>query len=258
MAQTAENNAAKNKNTAQVERDTSDEIDLVALFYRFLEKAHWIILTALVGAAIAGVLVFKVITPIYEATAKIYIVGSDTTISLSDLQIGSNLATDYQEVFKNWHVHELVDKRLNLNYTYTQLSDMITVTNPTNTHVLYVTVKSPDPSEAKAIADTYAQVAREFIAAKMDMREPNIFEEARLPDKPSTPRKTRDIIIGFILGALLAMAVVTVKFLGDDRICSSEDIEKVGNLSTLGLIPLQGTEGKQDRRNKAPVYGKQG
>ena len=258
MAQTAENNAVKNKNTAQAKRNTSNEIDLVALFYRFLEKAHWIILTALIGAAIAGVLVFKVITPIYEATAKIYIVGSDTTISLSDLQIGSNLAADYQEVFKNWHVHELVDKRLNLDYTYTQLSNMITVTNPANTHVLYVTVKSPDPAEAKAVADTYAQVAREFIAAKMDMREPNIFEEAKLPDKPSTPRKTRDIVIGFILGALLAMAVVTVKFLGDDRICSSEDVEKVGNLSTLGLIPLQGTDGKQDRRSKAPVYGKQG
>ena len=160
MAQTTENNVAKNKPAAQAKRNTSNEIDLVALFYRFLEKAHWIILTALVGAAIAGILVFKVITPIYEATAKIYIVGSDTTISLSDLQIGSNLAADYQEVFKNWHVHELVDKRLNLDYTYTQLSNMITVTNPANTHVLYVTVKSPDPAEAKAVADTYAQVAR--------------------------------------------------------------------------------------------------
>ncbi len=257
MAQTTENNAAKNKNPLQAKANTTNEIDLVALFYRFLEKAHWIILTALIGAAIAGVLVFKVITPIYDATAKIYIVGSDTTISLTDLQIGSNLAADYQEVFKNWHVHELVDKRLNLDYPYTKLAGMITVTNPANTHVLYVTVKSSDPAEAKAIADTYAQVAREFIAAKMDMREPNIFEEAKLPDKPTTPRKTRDIVIGFLLGALLAMAVVTVKFLGDDRICSSEDIEKVGNLSTLGLIPLQETEGKQERR-KTPIYGRQG
>ena len=262
--QTAENNTKNNQpnqpsNSGTTRKpDNTSEIDLVALFFRFLEKIHWILLTALGGAAIAGVLVFKVITPIYEATAKIYIVGSDTTISLSDLQIGSNLAADYQEVFKNWHVHELVDKRLNLNYSYSQLAGMITVTNPANTHVLYVTVKSKDPAEAKSIADTYAQVAREFIAAKMDMREPNIFEEAKLPDKPSSPRKARDIVIGFLLGALLSMAVVTVKFLGDDRICSSEDIEKVGNLSTLGLIPLQETEGKQDRRNKTPIYGKQG
>ena len=182
--------------------EEEDEIDLGALFYRFLEKVHWIILTALIGAAIAGVMVFKFVTPIYEATAKIYIVGSDTTISLTDLQIGSNLAADYQEVFKNWHVHELVDKRLNLDYSYTKLAGMITITNPQNTHVLYVNVKSPDPQEAKVIADTYAQVAREFIATKMDMREPNIFEEAKLPDKPVTPKKTQDIVIGFIIGAL--------------------------------------------------------
>ena len=67
--------------------DDEDEIDLAGLFYRFLEKIHWIILLALIGAVIAGVLVFRVITPIYEATSKIYIVGSDTAISLSDLQI---------------------------------------------------------------------------------------------------------------------------------------------------------------------------
>ena len=99
-------------------REAVQEIDLVALSYRFLEKIHWILLAAVVGALIAGVIVYFVMTPQYQATSKIYIVGSDTTISLSDLQIGSNLAADYQEVFKNWHVHELVDKRLGLNYSY--------------------------------------------------------------------------------------------------------------------------------------------
>ena len=118
----AVNNTAR---TIPIDEDDEDEIDLGALFYRFLEKAHWIILCALIGAAIAGVLVFKVIKPIYQATAKIYIVGSDTTISLTDLQIGSNLAADYREVFKNWHVHELVDKRLNLDYSYTKLNNML-------------------------------------------------------------------------------------------------------------------------------------
>ena len=239
----------------EIDQD-AEEIDLGALFYRFLEKIHWILLTALVGAAIAGVVVFKFITPIYEATAKIYIVGSDTTISLTDLQIGSNLAADYQEVFKNWHVHELVDKRLNLDYSYSKLAGMITITNPQNTHVLYVTVKSPDPEEAKIIADTYAQVAREFIATKMDMREPNIFEEAKLPDKPVTPKKTRDIVIGFALGALLAMAVIAIKFFSDDRIMTSEDITKVGNLATLGMVPLQDFEHNAEEGAPSSAYGK--
>ena len=239
------------------QQDEVMEIDLVALFFRFLEKIHWIILTALAGAAIAFVIVRFLITPIYQATAKIYIVGSDTTISLSDLQIGSNLAADYQEVFKNWHVHELVDKRLNLDYSYTKLNSMLTVTNPSNTHVLYVSIKSPDPQEAKQIADTYAQVAREFIAAKMDMREPNIFEEAKLPTVPVSPSKARDIVIGFLLGALLAMAVITIKFLSDDRIWTGEDVAKVGNLTTLGMVPLQDmSQNAVSGANSSYVYGR--
>jgi len=239
----------------EIEND-EDEIDLGGLFFRFLEKIHWIILLGLIGAAIAGVWVFKFVTPIYEATSKIYIVGSDTTISLTDLQIGSNLAADYQEVFKNWHVHELVDKRLNLDYSYSKLAGMISITNPQNTHVLYVNVKSPDPQEAKIIADTYAQVAREFIAAKMDMREPNIFEEAKLPDKPVSPNKTRDIVIGFVLGALLAMAVIAIKFFSDDRILTTEDVNKVGNLATLGMIPLQDFEHNSEAGAPSSAYGK--
>ena len=231
------------------------EIDLTALLYRLLEKAHWILLTALIGAVLAGILVYRIITPVYQATSKIYIVGSDTTISLSDLQIGSNLAADYQEVFKNWHVHELVDKRLNLDYNYSKLSSMISVSNPANTHVLYVSAKSPDPQEAKMIADAYAQVAREFIATKMDMREPNIFEEAMLPVRPVSPKKVRDIVIGFLLGALIAAAIVTVKFLSDDRILSGEDITKAGNLTTLGMIPLQEL-GETENEEKKGLFRK--
>jgi len=244
-------NAGQAGQASQANNNTV-EIDLVALFYRLLEKFHWILLTALVGAGIALVIVSKFVTPMYQATAKIYIVGSDTTISLSDLQIGSNLAADYQEVFKNWHVHELVDKRLNLNYSYSKLAGMISVSNPANTHVLYVSVKSPDPEEAKMLADAYAQVAREFIATKMDMREPNIFEEARMPSAPVSPQKTRDIIIGFLLGGLLAAAIVTIKFLSDDRILSGEDIEKVGGLATLGMIPLQdiGDEAENSKKGR--------
>lgn len=160
-------------------------------------------------------------------------------ISLTDLQIGSNLAADYQEVFKNWHVHELVDQKLQMDYSYSQLAGMVQVSNPANTHVLYVTVSSQDPDEAQLLADTYAEVVKEFIATNMDMREPNIFEKARRPGAPVSPKATRDIIIGFLTGALLAMAVITLRFLNDDRIRTSEDIAKAGELPTLGMVSLQ-------------------
>ena len=226
-----------------------NQIDLVALFAHMIKKAHWIALGALAGAAIAAILVSFVISPVYSTTAKLYIVNSETSISLADLQIGSNLAGDYQEVFKNWHIHELVIQRLGMDLSYKKLSKMVSVSNPSNTHVLYITVKSGDPSEARLIANTYAEVASEFIAVKMDMRQPIIFEEAKEPDEPVSPNKTLAVIIGFADGALTVMIVFTIMFLFDDRILSSQDIAKVDGLTTLGIIPNLDTVNGANNKN---------
>ena len=85
-------------------------IDWISVLFRLLEKIHWIVLAALAGALLAWFYATGIVTPVYQATSKIFIAGSDTTLSISDLQLGSTLAVDYQEVLKIWHVHELVDE----------------------------------------------------------------------------------------------------------------------------------------------------
>ena len=162
------------------EADGGEEtIDLIELLNRILD--HWLLVAicALVGAAIMGVYSFYIATPMYQSTAKLYVVNSkDSAINLSDLQIGNYLAQDYQEVFYNWHVQDRVIEELGLNYSYGQLRNMVSVSNPTNTRILYITVTDKDPEEARQIAGTFAKVACEFIAVKMDQQQPNIFEEA--------------------------------------------------------------------------------
>ncbi|MFR8976733.1 MAG: YveK family protein [Christensenellales bacterium] len=132
-----------------------DEIDLVELMYRLLEKWKIIVSACILGALIAGVYTICFVTPMYTATSKLYVVNAkDSAINLSDLQVGNYLASDYTEVFSNWHVHEMVLERLGLDYTYSQLSNMVSVTNPQDTRILYVAVQSSDPQEAKDLADT--------------------------------------------------------------------------------------------------------
>ena len=185
------------------------EIDLVELLIRFVDKWYWIVASALVCTVIFAVYTFQFVTPLYQSTAKLYVVNSkNSAINLSDLQIGNYLAKDYKEVFTNWHVHERVIAELNLPYSYSQLNRMVSVNNPSDTRILYITVTSANPQEAKAMADMYAKVACEFIAVKMDQEQPNVFEEARVPTTPSSPNKTRNLLIGFILGAMIAIAII--------------------------------------------------
>ena len=230
-----------------------DTVDLVGLFFRLLENLKFMIIGAVICAMIAGVWTFYFIIPQYKATAKIYVLSpGDSVINLADIQLGTALTADYQEVFKNWIVHERVIQTLVLPYSYSELIGMLTITNPSNTRILYITVTSSNALEAKTIADTYAKIAQEFIASTFDTKEPNLFEEALLPSVPFTPSKIKNIAIGFLVGLLFSSFVITVRFIAGDRIRSSEDIERISGLPTLGAIPIQGnvSKSKQKSRNK--------
>lgn len=94
-------------------------------------------------------------------------------------------------------MHERVIQKLGLPYDYREIRDMLDVTNPHDTRILYITITSPDPQEAKEIADTYADVAQEFIATTMDTKRPTLFEEALLPISPVSPSMVKNIMTGF-------------------------------------------------------------
>lgn len=57
--------------------------------------------------------------------------------TMADLQLGTALTSDYQEVFKTWEVHEMVIEELGLPYSYKEMQSMLTVSNPEDTRVLY-------------------------------------------------------------------------------------------------------------------------
>lgn len=233
----------------QVEQEETT-IDLAELFYRLLDKAKFIIVAALLGAIIAFCVTKFFMTPMYQASAKLYVLNSSgTSLNLSQIQLSSSLASDYVQVFDNWHVHEMVKRRLNLEYTYAQMGKMISVENPSNTRILKVTVQSDDPQEAADMALTYVQVAREFIAAKMDMDMPTIFEEPQLPTRPYSPSTMKNTVLGFLLGLLLMCGIVVVQFLADDRVRNADKLEKQLGLATIGMMPVQSYDLSREHKN---------
>lgn len=77
----------------------------------------------------------------YKATATIYVVSrNDSVLNFSDLQVGSELTSDYIKVFEMWEVHEKVISNLDLDYTYTDMASMLSVTNTSDTRMLDITV----------------------------------------------------------------------------------------------------------------------
>lgn len=225
------------------------EIDLLELFFVLAENMKYIVLSVAVFALIAGLYTQFLVVPLYEATAKLYVLNSgDSAINLSDLQIGSYLTTDYQEVFKTWELHEMVKESLDLPYTYEELGEMLKVSNPSNTRILYITVSSPNPEEATAMANEYAYLARKFISETMATEQPNVLSAALQPEQKASPNLTLNVFIGAFLGALLAVGVFVVRFMLDDKLRSAEDILRYTGLPTLAIVPAM--NGRNDRKSK--------
>lgn len=219
--------------------EIENEIDLIELFYRSIEKFWYIALAAALCTSIAGIYSFFIAKPVYQATAKLYVISpKDSVLNLSDLQIGSYLTSDYQEVFKAWEVHEMVIQELELDYSYTKLESMLSISNPSNTRILNITVSSGDPLEAKKLANTYAEIARDYISGTMATEKPNILSDALLPVNPISPNKARNILLGFVIGALLGIGIITIQFVFDDKIKTSEDILRYAGLPTLSVVPM--------------------
>lgn len=231
------------------QQDGEREIDLVELGYELLDKLKYIILAALLGIVLAAVYTFVIAVPQYEAVAKLYVLNSDdSVVNLSDLQLGNYLASDYTEVFKTWEVNEMVRTNLGLSYTYEELDKMVVVTNPADTRILYITVKSPDPQEATDMANEYAKVVSDYVSTIMATERPNTLSMAIVPVKPVSPKKAMNLILGLVIGMVLAIGIVVVRLVMDDSVKSADDVTRMTGLPVLAIVPMLG--GKPDVKAK--------
>ena len=230
-------------------------IDLVDLFYRLIGSWKLIICIALVFALVAGVYTIYFVTPQYRAKSIIYVLSPDSILNVTSLQLGSALTSDYIKVFDMWEVHDEVLKNLGLNYSYTKIRKMLSVTNSTGTRMLDISVTSPSPKEAADIANEYAKVASNYIQETMSTDKPNIMSVALEPTNPISPNRARNIILGFIIGMLFAAAIVTFRFLMDDKLRTAEDIRQYTGLATLAVVPVEDEE-MASSENKRKGRGK--
>lgn len=230
-------------------------IDLVELMYRLLANWKLIVCITMVFTIVAGVYTFYFVTPMYEATSTIYVLSRrDSAINMADLQIGTALTEDYIKVFKMWEVHEEVISNLNLPYDYTEISRQLNVVNESGTRMLDIKFTSPSAEEAAAVANEYAKVGSQYIMDTMSTDKPNIMSVALVPANPVTPNKTRNILLGFLLGMILSCGFVTVQMMVDDKYKTPEDIRNYAGLATLASIPIETKttgKGKTGGRRKA-------
>lgn len=234
-----------------------ETVDLTGMFFCILERFWVVLVSAVLCGTLMGMAAKNNVTT-YSATSKLYIVNKDSFgIKMADLQLGTALTSDYQEVFKTWEVHEMVIEELGLPYSYQEMQSMLTVSNPEDTRVLYITVTYPDAKMAAEIANSYAEAAKTFIIKNMDGVEPSNFSIALEPSVGYGTSVLVSAVIGSVGGGVLAVAILALLFVLDNRPRSPEVIQQYGGIPTLSVLPANKNKrpARKDPSGKMPAKG---
>lgn len=219
------------------------QIDLQKLLLAWLKKWWLILLCAAVAAAGTLYYTMNYVTPLYRASVQIYVNNSSADervdyISGSNLTASQQLVATYVNMIRSDTVLRKVAEALNKpDITANYIRDEMTTSQVQNTVMFNVYISDADPHLAAAIANTIADIAPAEIAEFVEGSSTKIVDYARIPQSPYTPSYTKNAAIGAIVGALVAIIIVTLQFLMDVRIKDEEDLTALFNLPILGQIP---------------------
>ncbi|HEM3688421.1 TPA: YveK family protein [Streptococcus suis] len=220
------------------QEENTIEIDVLSLLRTIWRKKFLILLTAILTTGLAFAYSAFLVTPQYDSTTRLYVVNQSSdngaVITTQDLQAGSFLVKDYKEIILSQDVLKNVTTTLGLTGG---IKDKITVTIPTDTRILSISVRDSDPNQAATIANTLRDEAAKKIIEVTKVSDVTTLEAALPAENPSTPQTKRNLVLGFIVGAFLATALVLVLEVLDDRVKRPQDIEEGLGMTLLGVVP---------------------
>ena len=223
------------------------EINLQELMLLYLRRWWAIAICCVLGAAIMLTYTKLFVTPLYSASFSVYINNSRGTensdsLTSADLSASSWLVNGYMEITKKEHVLEAAANRLG-GYTTGQIRGMVSTKKVVNTQIYYVYVTHSVPAEAQRIANAIADVIPTKGAEIIDGSSAKVIDRAKVPVTPISPSYTKSVTVGGLVGVLVAILFLTIRFLRDTRIHDEEELLMLFDLPVLGRVPDFDQEG---------------
>ena len=160
------------------------------------------------------------------------------SISASELTAAKSLVDTYIVILNTRATLEEVISRSGVSATYEELRERVSAASVNGTEIFYINVTSPDPAEARLLANTIADVLPSKISAVVDGSSVRIVDYAVQPTRRSSPSYVGAAAKGMLLGMILASALVIFLDLTDEQIHDADYLAKTyPDIPVLAVIP---------------------
>lgn len=221
-----------------------DEIDLLHLAAVLWHRLWAILLSMAVCGAAALLFTVYMIAPTYEASIMMYVNNSISSvgdvvssITSADLSASKGLVDTYIVILNSRTTLENVIEESGVDYTYSQLGNMISASAVNSTEIFKVVVTSTDPGEAALIANTIANVLPSRINAVVDGTSVRIVDYAIVSNRKVAPSVSKNTMMGVLLGAFASCALIVLLDLLDDVVRDEDELMQRFGYPVLAAIP---------------------
>lgn len=179
------------------------------------------------------------IPPTYTARVKFYASAAESNPYSS---ANKAVAPQFIEFLNINEFNELVSKDLAQDtgtiLSPTQINSTLSFTSVIqDTSSFFVTVITNDPTLTYNIALSVAEMGPKQLDNYENVGELALLSNPVMPTAPSGPNTVRNTLAGLIFGFVLAVAIVVIRELTDNRIRSAEELAELVSLPLLGVVP---------------------
>ncbi len=218
-------------------------IDLMLMLGLIRKHLIFIVIAAIIGGGLAFSVTKYLIPNKYRASATVIINNRATDsqyIYPSEIQSSQDLAQLYSIIIKADVVLEAVKKDLELDISNEQLKNSISVGLVGDTQVVQISCTSTNPDYALDLVTKFVEYSAPVILEKVEAGSVKIINDPAVMNNghPVSPSKKKNTSVGFLGGAVLAVAFIILREMLDTRFKTEADVTNTLGIPVLGVIPF--------------------
>ena len=231
-------------NENEKQKASGKEIDLRQLMTGLLKKSWIIVLVSVVCAVVTFLGTYYLVVPQYKSAAMFYV--NNNTLSMENVSVGltssdmtarQKLVDSYIVILKSRQTLNAILDHAEVDISPGTLKNMISASAVNSTEIFQVVVTSPDPYEAKKLADAITEILPDQIAKVIENTSAKVVDRAVVATSPSSPSYAKNTAMGFLVGLVLSMGAVMLWELFDVTIRTEEDVTQTCTHPVLAAVP---------------------
>ena len=211
-------------------------------FYSLI-KSKFIFLISFIILGVGCVTLYTIVAikPVYSVSSTLIMKNMSTEKNDSQVIESLNLfqrqAKTYLEIAALPPVKEATNQALALSPEESSKIKSVKLTNDSGSQLMTLTIRATDRELAINYIQQYVKQYKKFTAEKFGRDDLEVVSEALGSSKPVYPILWKNMFISLIAFTFIAFNMIFFRYILSDSIDSSEDLEELTGVPTLGMIP---------------------